>query len=87
MEDIKSKVGRKKIRTNLRNETCTLTYCKVFNKAGIYVGKGYSIMRSDGNVIPVLGDVRQERELDEGFYEIKHSSEESRLVVVCWVKQ
>lgn len=74
------------MKRNLRNETCLITFCKVFTRSGIYCGKGYSIERSDGRIVPVLSDVRGEDELKEGLYEIRHSEVE-KLVVVCWTRQ
>lgn len=75
----------KKNKTNLKNETCILTYCKVFNRKGIYIGKGYSLIRQDGNVVPILGDIRG-NELEGQVLEVRHGDEQ-RLVVTCWVVQ
>jgi len=72
-------------RVNLKNETCKITFCDVFDVLGNKIGKGYSITRSDGRMLPVLADLNGQ-ELTSGVVEVRHSDIE-QLAVVCWIKQ
>ncbi len=73
-----------KKKPNLKNESVLLTMCNIYS-SGKLVGKGFSITRKDGRVIPVLSDLGG-TELGEGDYSIRHTDEEY-LGVVSWVVQ
>ena len=70
---------------NLKNETCIITFCDIYDVLGDKIGTGYTIKRSDGRLVPVLGDL-EGYELRPQILEVRHSNEE-KLAIVCWVNQ
>ncbi len=75
-----------KRKINLKSETYMINFCPVFDDKGELKGTGYTLVRQSGQVVPVLSSINEDKELEPGFYSVRHNDDE-RLVVVCWIMQ